>query len=186
MRGPMAAGRVGGIAAALIALALAQGAIAQSLPYADMARRIGSALKVWSGERVLLRFDPKTLPSLLPEVRKALEADGARVDALAYGPAPDLEARLRVTDIYVWLPAGPAAVTPPDQAALLAKWLDRGAGREIHFHWADGTRDADGLNAPHTPAFDKMYVSALEIDYAALRDAIERAPASCSAPAKCA
>lgn len=160
----------------LLALWLSNGdAYAQALPYAKFARRIASALKVWSGERVLLRFDPKTLPALLPEVRKALEAEGAKVDTLAYGPAPDLDARLASTDVYIWLPAGPTAQTPPDQAATLAKWLDRGAGREIHFHWGDGTRDPDGLSATHTPAFDKVYADALEIDYGALAAAIDRA-----------
>lgn len=160
----------------LLALWLSSGgAHAQVLPYPNIARRIASALKVWSGERVLLRYDPKTLPALLPEVRKALEADGAKVDTLAYGPAPDLDARLASTDVYIWLPAGPAAQTPPDQAAILARWLDRGAGRQVHFHWGDGTRDPDGLPTTHTPAFHKMYADALEIDYGALGAAIDRA-----------
>ena len=148
---------------------------AQPLPYAELARRIATALKVWTGERVLLRVDPRTMPGLVPELRKALEADGAMVETLAYGPASDLEARLAATDIYIWLPAGQNAVTPPDQAAILARWLDQGRGREIHFHWGDGTRDPDGLPAVHSAAYDRVYVDALDIDYKALGLAMDRA-----------
>jgi hypothetical protein len=51
----------------------------------------------------------------------------------------------------------------------LAKWLDaRQDRRELHFHWVDGTRDVDGLPVPHRPAYDKVYLDALDIDYAAM------------------
>ena len=84
---------------------------AQSLPYESMAARIVSALQVTSGERVLLRVDPNNLAALAPLVRAALQERGAVVDTLPYGPAPDFEARLARTDVYVWLPA-PASATP--------------------------------------------------------------------------
>ena len=102
--------------------------------------------------------------------RRSPPAGGGRrhVASLAYGPAPDLAERLARTDIYIWLPAGEDAVTPADQRAILAKWLDAGGGRQIHFHWNDGTRDADGLPVTHTAAYDAAYVKALDIDYAAL------------------
>lgn len=137
---------------------------AQSLPYESMAGRIVSALQVTRGERVLLRVDPNTMAQLAPIVRKGLEAGGAVVDVLPYGPAPDFEARLAKTDVYVWLPA-PATATPGDQALALQRWIDNGTGREIHFHWVDGTRDVDGLPAKHTPAYDRVYAAALDIDY---------------------
>ncbi len=116
---------------------------------------------------MLLRYNPDALAPLEPELRRQLEAKGAKVETLNYGPAPDLAERLARTDIYVWLPAH-GAETPPDQRALLAKWLDEGRGRQIHFHWGEGTRDADGLTVPHTAAYDRVYVDALDIDYAAL------------------
>ena len=140
----------------------------QSIPYPALARRIVTALAVEKNERVLLRYDPSTLGPLQAEVKTQLEAKGARVESLEYGPAADLADRLARTDIYIWLPAGEKAETPPDQRALLAKWLDEGRGRQIHFHWNGGTRDADGLVVPHTAAYDAVYVSALDIDYAAL------------------
>ena len=147
---------------------------AEPLPWAAMAERIAGALQVARGERVLLRVDPTTMPELEPAVRAALESAGAVVDRLEYGPAPDLEQRLAETDIYVWLPA-PQAATPFDQHQTLARWLDAGPGRELHFHWVDGTRDPDGLAAPHTPAYDRVYVDALGIDHPALGERMDRA-----------
>ena len=137
---------------------------AQSLPYEAMAARIVAALQVTRGERVLLRVDSNNMAALAPIVQAALQAQGAVVDTLPYGPAPDLEARLARTDVYVWLPA-PASATPVDQARALQRWIDNGEGRELHFHWIDGTRHVDGLPAKHTPAYDRAYVEALDIDY---------------------
>lgn len=146
---------------------------AQGLPYDVMAERIATSGKVSKGERVLLRVHKETMPDLAPVLQKRLERDGATVETLPYGPAPDLEERLQRTDVYVWLPA-PASATPPDQASALARWIDRGGGRELHFHWTDGTRQVNGLPATHTPAFDKMYLDALDIDYAALGANMDR------------
>lgn len=136
-------------------------------PYPALAARIVTALQPSAGERVLLRYNPEALGPLEPELKAQLEAKGAIVESLAYGDAPDLADRLARTDVYVWLPAH-GAVASPAERALLATWLDEGRGRQIHFHWGDGTRDADGLNVPHTAAYDRLYVDALDIDYAAL------------------
>ena len=151
---------------------------ADPIPYPKLAARIVSALKVEPGERVLLRFDPETLGPLEPEVRKALTSAGATVETLNYGPAPDFDARLAKTDIYIWLPAGDNAVTPPDQRETLAKWLDDKRGRQIHFHWVGGTVDPDGLKGVHSAEFDRIYADALDIDYAKLSAAQDRAIAA--------
>jgi hypothetical protein len=147
---------------------------ADDLPYPALAARIAAALRPAAGERVLFRFDPAIMPELETEVRRALEAAGAVVDVLPYGPAPDLETTLERTDVYVWLPA-PERATPFDQRLLLNRWLDGGDGRELHFHWVDGTRDVDGLPAAHSAAYDRVYVEALDIDYAALGARMDRA-----------
>ncbi len=143
-------------------------------PYPSLAERIVTALQPTSGERVLLRYNPDALGPLEAELRRQLEAKGAVVETIQYGEVPDLAERLERTDIFVWLPAH-GAVTPPNERALLAKWLDEGRGRQIHFHWGDGTRDADGLNVPHTVEYDRIYVDALDIDYAALSARQDRA-----------
>src|SRR5687768_10089128 len=154
---------------ALMALPL----IAQPLPYEAMAARIVAALQVTRGERVLLRVDPNNLAALAPLVQAELQARGAVVETLAYGPAPDFEARLARTDVYVWLPA-PASATPVEQARSLQRWIDNGEGRELHFHWIDGTRHVDGLPAKHTPAYDRVYVEALDVDYRQLAMRMEQ------------
>ena len=146
---------------------------AQSLPYESMAARIVAALQVTRGERVLLRVDPNNLAALAPLVRAALQERGAVVETLPYGPAPDFEARLARTDVYVWLPA-PASATPVDQTRALQRWIDNGEGRELHFHWIDGTRHVDGLPAKHTPAYDRVYVEALDVDYRQLAMRMEQ------------
>lgn len=159
--------------AAVVTLAVSQLG-AQPLPYESMAARIGSALQVTRGERVLLRVDPNTMPALAPIVQAALKARGAVVETLPYGPVPDFEARLARTDIYVWLPA-PASATPADQALALQRWIDNDGGRELHFHWVDGTRDVDGLPAKHTPAYDRVYANALDIDHRQLAIRMDQA-----------
>ncbi|MCI0488035.1 MAG: aminopeptidase [Blastocatellia bacterium] len=143
--------------------------------YTRMARHIVRALKPQSGERVILRYDAETLPALEPVLRKALEEAGAVVETMSYGQAQNFAERLSRADIYIWLPAGPNAPTPPDQAGALVRWLDAGKGRQIHFHWGDGTRATDGLNGDHSEAYDRVYMRALDIDYAALDKQMDRA-----------
>lgn len=133
-------------------------------PYPALATRIVDALQPSRGERVLLRYNPDALGPLEAELRTQLEAKGAVVESLQYGDAPDLAERLARTDVFVWLPAH-GAETSREQRDLLATWLDEGRGRQIHFHWGDGTRDADGLPVPHTAAYDRVYIDALDIDY---------------------
>lgn len=153
----------------MLGLAMAEAPAQTSFPWPDMARRIVNALQVERGERVMLRFDPQTMRELEPEVARQLRAAGAEVESHAFGPLEEFARRLASIDIYVWLPAGPTAATPANQAAALVEWLDaRQDRRELHFHWVDGTRDVDGLPAPHRPAYDRVYLEALDIDYAAM------------------
>lgn len=147
---------------------------ADPIPYDRLAQRIVTALHPVKGERVLLRYDPATLGPLEPAVRKLLLERGLVVETLNYGPAADLQARLDRTDIYIWLPAGAAAPTPADQRQMLARWLDEGKGRQIHFHWVGGTVDPDGKGGVHSAAFDRIYVDALDIDYAKLSAAQDK------------
>jgi hypothetical protein len=147
-----------------------------SLPWPVMAARIVRAIDVERGERVMLRFDPKTMRELEPEVARLLRAAGALVESHPFGPLARFGGRLDQIDVYVWLPAGPTAETPRSQAAALVDWIDaKQDRRELHFHWVDGTRDVDGLPAPHKPAYDAVYLDALDIDYAALASQMDAA-----------
>src|SRR5688572_13155263 len=105
-------------------------------PWPAVAQRMVDALGVERGERVMLRFDPHTMRELESELARQLRAAGASVKSHPFGPLDDFAARLEETDIYVWLPEGPSADTPPGQMADLERWLDaRQARRELHFHW---------------------------------------------------
>ena len=143
-------------------------AAAQDLPWDTLAARIVSCARGAQGRAGAAALRPADLGALEPVVRKQLEAAGAVVESLTYAPAADLAARLARTDVYIWLPAGESADTGAAERALLAKWLDEGKGRQIHFHWNGGTRDVDGLPVAHAPAYDAVYLDALDIDYAAL------------------
>jgi hypothetical protein len=150
-------------------------AAAQELPYEAMAKRAVATMKPASGERVLIRVDPQTMPAFEPAMRRAFEHAGARVQTISGREVPDFEKRLADTDIYVWMPGG-SAITSPDQSTALRQWVDQGgARRELHFHWSDGTLRFDQSPAPQTQQMDRMYADALEIDYAALDRAQETA-----------
>lgn len=154
-----------------LALQLTFAAQASSIPDEQL-RKMGDsilkALQVRKGERVVIRFDPQLMVALEPMLRNLLTKAGARVESIPYGPVPDFEKKMNATDIYIWLPAGLGAAPSSDQSALLARWLDEGRGRQIHFHWSDGTRGSDGLNGDHSAAYDRTYLAALDIDYRAL------------------
>lgn len=150
-----------------------------SFPWPSMAERIVRSLQVERGERVMLRFDPATMRELESEVATQLRTAGAVVESYPFGPLDEFGRRLEQTDVYVWLPAGPTAVTPPDQSAALVGWLDaKPERRELHFHWVDGTRDVDGLPTPHKASYDRVYLDALAIDYQQLATQMDAAIAS--------
>ena len=150
-----------------------------SLPYDSMAERIANALKLEKGERVMLRFDPGLMPELREKTQAALETMGAVVTPLAYGPVEEFEKQLFESDIYIWLPVNDQATAYlPEQMAAQVKWLDERRGRQIHFHWGDGTRGEDGLNGEHSSSYDRVYADALDIDYGELDRQMETAIAT--------
>jgi hypothetical protein len=135
--------------------------------YPQMVNRIVAALRPSRGEHALVRFDSSLMPGLPRDLKAALVRRQVTVDLLKYGPASDFEKRLNQADIYVWLPAG-SGTRPPAQTQALHDWLVAGKGRQVHFHWGDGTRGLDGLNLSHNATYDSVYLSALDIDYAEL------------------
>jgi hypothetical protein len=151
---------------------------AQKAAYERIATRIRFALSPPPRERVILRFDPATMPGLERVVQRDLQ--DARILAFPYGPVENFETVLGEATAYIWLP-GPAALTPPDQRAALARWTDRGGSRrEIHVHWSDGTLDVDGAPAPHATDIDEMYLAAIETNILDLIKLADRAVAALS------
>ncbi len=135
-----------------------------ALDYDHIAQRIVEALKPARGERVMFGGDPDYFQDLSGALRKRLKEAGA-VETHELGGA----------DIYLWLPLSQRKISADERKALEA-WLERGgARREIHFHWAEGSVEPDGLPGVHSPALDRVYQNALDIDYAALSAAQDRA-----------
>jgi len=137
---------------------------AGALDYDHMAERIVDAVKPARGERVMLGGDPEYFQDLTEALRKRLKEAGV------------VEVRdLNAATIYLRLPLSKRKISPGERQGLAA-WLDRGgARREIHFHWGEGSVDPDGLAGTHSPALDRIYQSALDIDYAALSATQDRA-----------
>jgi beta-lactamase class A len=135
-----------------------------ALDYDHMAQRIVEALKPSRGERILFGGDPAYFQELTEALRKRLKEAGA------------IEARdLSAADIYLWLPLNKRKITTEERKALEG-WLERGGThREIHFHWAEGSVEPDGFPGTHSSLLDRVYQTALDIDYAALSAAQDRA-----------
>ena len=144
-------------------------------PYSQMSTRIITALSLSSDEKIILRFDPKTMPQLERELSRSLKRMGLSVQSLRYGNIDNFKVELEKADVYIWLPAGPQAITNTEQRQALAQWLDAGRGRQIHFHWGDGTRATDSMNGVHSEAYDEVYLNALNIDYQSLDQKMDRA-----------
>lgn len=133
--------------------------------YPQMAQFIVNALEPATGERAIVRYHPQAMSGLEVVLKNALQQKGVEAMLLQYGPAEDFAARLDNTDIYIWLPEASQGSTPPAQMQALHAWLVAGKGRQIHFHWAAGTVDNDGLAGEHSAAYDSIYLAALDIDY---------------------
>lgn len=156
-------------AVALLILALPLPASA-GLPYERMATRIVDSLAPEAGERAIVRFDPELMPDLAVAVEEGLAAKGVEVERLAYGPHEGFREKLDRTQIYIWLPDGSGASGAPLERIALHDWLVKGKGRQVHFHWGDGTRALDGKRGEHSAAYDEVYLRALAIDHSALYD----------------
>jgi aminopeptidase len=142
---------------------------------AKVADRIVRALAPDSGEVAILRADPRVMPELASAVRGALGRRGVRVDVVGYGSMPDFERRLAKATIYVWLPTVPGRIPPVEQTEAIARWLDGGRGRALHYHGAAITTAADGGLVAAPARFEQMCAEAVELDYDALARAIGRA-----------
>jgi hypothetical protein len=147
------------------------------LNYDRLAAQIVSALELRQGERVLMRTDSSYFRAMVSPLQKHIRAAGGT--ALEPLPADrTLTAEtVNPADVFVELPISESGrqLTAPE-SAILVRWLEQGgAKRQLHFHWSEGTRRADGLPAPHPSEFDRLYEDALDIDYRALDAAQNRA-----------
>jgi hypothetical protein len=124
-----------------------------------------------------MRTDPAYFAEIVsPLQRQIRAAGGTALEPLKTAQTLTSEI-LQPADVFVALPIGEKGrpLTAPE-SAILVRWLAQGgAKRELHFHWSDGSRHADGLPHKHPPEFDALYENALDIDYRALDAAQNRA-----------
>lgn len=145
--------------------------------YEKIAARIAAALRLQPGERVLVRYDPGYFAPVEAALRSRIRQAGARAVAALPASEPLPRNLLDPLDVFIRLPLAPSArALSETEEGDLRRWLEGGgARRELHFHWSEGTRRTDGLPAGHTAELDRLYEDALDIDYAALDAAQERA-----------
>jgi hypothetical protein len=156
---------------------LAAGSAQPRLDHDAVAARITSALKLREGERVLMRADPGSFAELVEPLRLRIRAAKAVDRPPVSTETPLSDRMLDSADVLILLPLGKSArpFSPAEQLALV-RWLNKGgARRQLHFHWADGSRHSDGLPGEHPPHFDQLYFDALDIDYEQLSAAQDRA-----------
>ena len=140
--------------------------------YQRIATRIRFALRANPRDRVIVRFDPQTMPRLERAVEQDLRAQ--RVELIPYGAVDNFEERLSPAVAYIWLPT--SVPTPREQYDALARWTDAGRGRyEIHVHWMEGTLDLDGRPTTHPPGMDERYITAAETNQLELMQRMDRA-----------
>ncbi|MCS6952894.1 MAG: hypothetical protein RMK57_07830 [Bryobacterales bacterium] len=145
--------------------------------YDRIAARVAAALRLQAGERVLVRFDPSYFAPLEAALRARIREAGAVCVATLPAFEPMAPKWLEALDVFIRLPLTPSArpLSEAEEEALRRWGAAGGARRELHLHWSDGTRRVDGLPAEHTAELDRLYQDALDIDYAALDAAQERA-----------
>src|SRR4051812_47601845 len=140
--------------------------------YEKCARRIGEALQLEAGEKVLLKLDTRLFSPVIPPLQKIIRAAGAHIFSVILAeeaettPAGELEsfrALFRDADVFIWLPELHQG-NRPALATALNEWLDAKRGRAVHFHWNSGSYPI-GLQAmPPQELIDRMYLAALDVD----------------------
>lgn len=136
-----------------------------STQYPQMIDQIIESLAPKTDESVIIRYDPQLLPGLAIDLARVIKPRVKEVAALPHGPVAGFMALLGQADIYIVLPVPGTVSGQPEQDRALVDWLDSGKGREIHFHWGDGTRLWDSTNGEHNATYDSIYLAALDIDY---------------------
>src|SRR5438477_12923887 len=111
--------------------------------YDKCARRIAAALKLASGERILLKLDTRVFAPLVPPLQNLIRASGAHISgeilaedtpASADQELDSLRRLFSNADVFIWLPELHQG-NRPALARALSEWLDARRGRAVHFHW---------------------------------------------------
>jgi hypothetical protein len=139
--------------------------------YDKCARRIVEALRLESGETLLLKLDPRIFSSLAAPLQKAIRAAGSHIsgvilaeetDTQSSGELESLRALFANADVFIWLPELHQG-SRPALATALNEWLDAKRGRAVHFHWNSGSFPIGFHELPPQDFIDRMYLGALDV-----------------------
>ena len=139
--------------------------------YEKCARKIAEALRIQTGESVLLKVDVRIFTEIVEPLRKEIRRAGGFVSGtiLSEETAETSESELSSlrrlfddADVFIWLPEVHQGNTPAVRQAL-DEWLDSKRGRSVHFHWASGTYAVAGTTPPVPDVVDRHYLEALDV-----------------------
>ena len=161
-----------GFLSLLLTFALVTAGSAQppvEIPYDVLAQRIVTALKV--DRKASACCCATTRPRSGRSSRRCaalLDRQGRTGRDAQLRSGADFQARLAATDIYIWLPAGDGG-DARGSAGRPGQVARRRQGPPDPLPLESAARvDPDGLAGVHSAAFDRIYVDALDIDYAKL------------------
>ncbi len=139
--------------------------------YDKCARRIVDALKLASGERVLLKLDTRMFTTLVPPLQNLIRASGALISGVILAedtPSSsdeELDSLRRLfanADVFIWLPELHQGNRPALRRSL-NEWLDGHRGRAVHFHWQSGSYPIGLHDLPAREFIDRIYLAALDV-----------------------
>src|SRR5215831_7335071 len=139
--------------------------------YLHCAQRIAEALKLQTGERVLIKLDIRVFTGIVEPLQREVRKTGAVVAAviLAEDTTEQSQTELEVlrrlfdtADVFIWLPELQQGHRPALAKALI-EWLDSKRGRALHFHWHSGTYPIGSLPLPPQDVIDQIYLRALDV-----------------------
>jgi hypothetical protein len=143
----------------------------KSTDYEKCAKRISDALRLSSGESVLLKLDTRTFTGLIPPLQSFIRAAGAHISGVILSEdvtsstEEELVSLRRLfsnADAFIWLPELHQG-NRPALAQALNEWLDAGRGRAVHFHWQSGSYPIGFTELPSTEFIEQLYLTALDV-----------------------
>src|SRR2546426_1530475 len=139
--------------------------------YDKCARRIADALKLASGERVLLKLDTRVFTPIVAPLQNLIRASGAHISGVILAEDTqvssdeELDSLRRLfanADAFIWLPELHQGNRPALRRAL-NEWLDDRRGRAVHFHWHSGSYPVGLQDLPARDFIDRIYLAALDV-----------------------
>jgi hypothetical protein len=144
--------------------------------YEKCARHIADALRLTSGEKVLVKLDTRVFTALVPPLQRMIRAAGAHISGVILAEdvaqfseeeTASLRRLFEDADVFVWLPELRQG-NRPALALALNEWLDAQRGRAVHFHWDSGSFPIGFTELPEQEFIDHVYLSALDVSPADL------------------